>query len=184
MAEQETTTAEETTPEETSTEETTGEDWKGHARRHEREAKKARKEADELRTRLAEHDDASKTETERAIEQARKEAADAARAEVSESYRAQILSAEIRAQAAGKFANPRLAARLLDLDVDAAFSDDGEVNSQHIARQIDEFLEADENAGLRAGPTRTTGSADAGRGSAGATGGDMNDFIRTALQRT
>lgn len=140
--------------------------WESEARKHEREAKKARKEIDELRAQLSSHEEAAKSETERAIEAARKDAAEAARQETVASYRQRILTAEIRAAAAGKFANPALAPKLVDVDLDEAFSDD-EVNTTLIGELIDEFLEKDENAGLRAGAQSTTrlfGSADAGEG--------------------
>jgi hypothetical protein len=57
-------------------EKTTGagdEEWKGHARRHEREAKKARKRAKELEEELKAAKDKDKSEQEKAIEKAKDE---------------------------------------------------------------------------------------------------------------
>lgn len=142
------------------------EDWKAHSRKHERDAKRLRKELDERDRKLAEFEEANKTEQEKAVEQAKKEAADAAKAEVASGYRQKILKAEIRAQAAGKFANPNLAVKLLDLDEDAIFDDEGEIDEAAIAAAIDEFLEDEANEGLKATPNggRLTGSGDGGRG--------------------
>jgi hypothetical protein len=183
MAEEETTAE---TVEETSNEKPAEvtEDWKARSRQHEREAKKERKAREDLEAKLAEVDNASKSEHEKALEKARKEAADATKAEVSGAYRSKILNAEIRAQAAGKFANPALASRLLDLDAADVVSDDGEADTKQIAKQIEDFLALGENAGLRASGAshRPTGSVDAGKG-AGAATGDMNDFIRSGITK-
>lgn len=188
-AEQETPTTPETPAPEIDAHEDV-EDWKGHARKHEREAKKARKEADELRAQLAEHQDAAKSETERAIEQARSEAADAAKAEVTQAFRSRILNAEVRALAAGKFANPNLAAKLLDIDPEHAFGDDDsdELDTKYIADQIDGFLALEENAGLRAShDARPAGDVDAGKGTPAAEAGtpeeQHNNWLAGLLQR-
>lgn len=160
-------------------------DWKTKARKHENEAKRLRREHEQALARLAEIENASKTDQERALEQARKEAAEAAKAETATAYQEKLVGAEIRAQAAGKFANPKLAARLLDLNASELLTDDGDVDTDQIAQAIDDFLSQEENAGLRAGTTnvrRPLGDADAGRGTGGA-GGDMNDFIRTGARR-
>lgn len=143
------------------------EDWKAHSRRHEREAKKARKDADDLRAKLQEREDADKTDHERAVEDARKEAADAARSEATSTFRTKLLNAEVRAQAAGKFANPALAVKLLDLDLDDAFDDEGEVKAEVITAAIDEYLESEPY--LKADPHngRPAGDADGGKGKAG-----------------
>ena len=131
-------------------------------------AEKALKAA---QTKLDQIAEANQSEQEKAIDKARKEAAEAARAEVTSEYQSKVLQSEIRAQAAGKFANPALAVRLLDLDATDAFGNDGEVDATVIASAIDEFLAADGNEGLRAGSPnggRPVGSVDAGKGSAAA----------------
>lgn len=146
-------------------------EWKQHSRRHERDAKNARKALEDAQAKLDQIAEANQSEQDKAIDKARKEAAEAARAEVTSEYQSKVMQAEIRAQAAGKFANPALAVRLLDLDATDAFGKDGEVDATVIASTIDEFLAADGNEGLRAGSPnggRPVGSVDAGKGSASA----------------
>jgi phage-related minor tail protein len=165
-------------------------DWQTKARKHERDLKKERKAREEMEARLEEFANASKSEQEKALEKARAEAADAAKAEVRSEFQDRILNAEIRAQAAGKFANPNLAAKLLDLDHDDVFDEAGDVNADAIRSAIDEFLEAEENHGLKAGPVvgqRPLGSADGGKGAgAGPTGTpeeQHNQWLAGLLQR-
>jgi hypothetical protein len=158
-------------------------DWKAEARKHEGRAKQERKAREAAEAKLEQHATANQTEHEKAIEKARKEAAAEATSSTTGTFRAKILNAEIRAQAAGKFSNARLAPKLLDLDADVVFGDDGEPDTKAIAKAIDEFLAEDDNAGLRAGgSSRPSGDADAGKGN-GAPGGDMNEFIRSGIKR-
>ena len=157
-------------------------DWKAEARKHESRSKKAAKDIEDLQAKLAEHADAAKSEQDKAIDALRKEAADAARAEVSQDFRTRILRAEIRAQAAGKFANPALAAKLLDLNADEVFTDD-EPDTKAIGTAIDDFLKAEENAGLRANaapPPLVKGGADAGKGSPAQ---ELDALIREAEEK-
>lgn len=60
-------------------------DWKKMSRRHERDAKKLRKDTEDLTRKLRERDDADKTEQQKAIDKAR----DDATAEVTTKYEAQ-----------------------------------------------------------------------------------------------
>lgn len=139
-------------------------------------AEKALKALQKERDQLAE---ASQTEIEKAIAAARKEAA----VETSKGYQSKILNAEIRAQAAGKFSNPRLAARLLDLDADEVFDASGDPDAKKIAKAIDDFLALEENAGLKAGASsRPAGDADAGKGGS-APSTNMNDYIRQGIKK-
>lgn len=139
------------------------EDWKGHARKHERRAKQEAARAAELEARLAELENASKSEQEKALEQARKEAADAVKAEVTSTFRQKILKAEIRAQAAGKFHDPDDAIRLLDLEDSDVFDDEGEVQTDALTAALDALLERKPH--LRAGSTPPpVGDPDAGKG--------------------
>jgi flagellar biosynthesis GTPase FlhF len=134
-------------------------DWKAHSRKHEREAKKARKEAEELRAKLAEREQADMSEHERAIAAAREEG----KAEATTAVQQRLLKAEIRAAAAGKFANPNLALKLLEIDESSAFDDEGEVVRAPIEAAITALLE--ENPGLAAVP-KGPGDNDAGKGRA------------------
>ena len=158
-------------------------DWKAEARKHEARSKKAAKDIEDLRAQLEQHADAAKSEQDKAIDDARKQADKAAREDVAKSYRDRILNAEIRAQAAGKFANPALAARLLDLSAEDAFGADDEPDAAVIAAAIDSFLKCDENAGLRvssgAAPL-VNGGADAGKGAATT---DLDARIREATEK-
>ena len=180
MAEEGTTAVAEET---VSSQESTEPDWKSESRKHESRAKAERKAREAAEAKLAEAAEATQTETEKLIAKARKEAADEARAEVSTAYKTRILNAEIRAQAAGKFANKNLAVKLLDLDAADLVNEDGEVDEKAIAKAVDDFLKDGDNAGLRADAVaRVTGDADAGKGS-GAPRGDMNDFIRAGITK-
>lgn len=139
-------------------------DWQAKARKHERDLKKERKEAEALRAKLAEREQADMSEHERAVAAAREEG----KSEGTKAARERLLKAEVRAQAAGKFANPALAIKLLDLDEGALFDDEGEIDADAIRSAVDDFLE--QEPGLRAGAPnggRPTGSADGGRGSGG-----------------
>jgi hypothetical protein len=147
----------------------------------ERKARKsAEKAARDVQAKLDELTAASQSETEKQIAKARKESAEAATAEVTNAYRSKLLNAEVRAQAAGKFANPALAAKVLDIDLDAAFVDD-ELDTASITRAIDEFLALDENTGLRAGGTaaRPQGTVNGGEGEGGGDQG-FNARLRKA----
>lgn len=158
-------------------------DWKAEARKHESRSKKAAKDIEDLRAQLEQHANAAKSEQEKAIDDARKDADKAAREDVAKSYRDRILNAEIRAQAAGMFANPALAPKLLDLKAEDAFGADDEPDAAVIKAAIDEFLKLDENAGLRVAAATAplvSGGADAGKGSATQ---DLDARIREATEK-
>lgn len=175
------TTVEETETDDTSTadetEETTDDqlpkgddvDWKSQSRKHERRAKQTAKELEDARARLAKIEEANQTEQERALEQARKEAAEQARSEVDGRYRKKILRAEIRAQAAGKFADPDDAIRLLDLEDDDVFDDEGEVQTAVLTNALDDLLERKPHLRADTGSGRPKGGADGGKGAAAST---------------
>lgn len=146
-------------------------DWQAKARKHERDAKRLRAENEKLAKAQKERDDAAKSEQDRAIDAAREEGKTAAETETSQKYRDKLLKAEVRAQAAGKFANPALAIKLLDLDHDAIFDDDGEIDGDAIATAIDTFLEQEPSLKVGGGGP---GQNDAGKGSgAGKSAADM-----------
>lgn len=149
----------------------------------ERKARKAaEKQARDAQAQLEKLTEASQSDTEKAIEKARKEAAEAARAEVTTTFRTQLLNAEIRAQAAGKFANPDLATRVLDIDADDVFDDDG-IKKDAISKAVDDFLALDANAGLKADPSngRPVGDADAGKGAGSGPSGTPEEQHNTWL---
>jgi hypothetical protein len=144
-------------------------DWQAKARKHERDLKRERKAREDLEAKIAEADNASKSEHEKALEQARKEAREEAKAQTTSEFREQILTAEIRVQAAGKFADPGDAVALLDLKESDVFNSDGEIQTADLTQALDDLLERKPHlAAGPANPGRPVGSVDAGKGSAAA----------------
>lgn len=129
------------------------------AREAERAAKAAKAEADQFRQRLEELEAASKSEHEKALDSARKEASKEARQQVMSEVNARILKAELRAAAAGKLADPEDAIRLLDLD-EFKVTDDGEVDAGAISKAIDSLLK---EKPYLAGTKKPSGDADGGK---------------------
>jgi hypothetical protein len=127
------------------------------ARNEEKARKAAEKRATELEERLAKVEADTKTEGEKALEAARKEASDTARAEERTKAARRILTSEVKAAAGGKLADPLDAVRLLDLD-EFSIDDEGEVDAKSIAAAIDGLLK--EKPYLAA--NRSNGSADGG----------------------
>lgn len=125
-----------------------------------KEAEKKAKRADELEAELAKFREDAMSDQEKAIEQARKEAADAAREEVMSELRQDRLLTRVEAAATGKFADPKDAAAFLDLtDLDP---DDPEA----ITAEVDRVLEA--KPYLKASATQAPGDIDQGpRGDSG-----------------
>lgn len=162
---------EDTANESGSTDESKSEDvdWKAMARKHEREAKKARKEAESVKKALDERAEQDKTEQEKAMDKARKEGADEAVSTVEQKYRSKIKNAEIRAQAAGRFADPSDAVALAQIEDEDLFDDDGEINPDAIKSALDSLLESKPHLAAGQG-ARFQGGSDAGKGS-----GDAKD---------
>lgn len=150
------------------------------ALRAEREARAAAvKEATDLRTRLEELENASKSDHEKALAQAKREGA----AEVADRYHAAIRRSEVRAALVGAGVSPSV----LDLAVRAdqfsglKVTDDGEVAG--LTEAVEAFRKTMPD--LFAKPTAPRG-ADFGGGHRGTpvTGGqDMNTLIRRAAGR-
>lgn len=126
--------------------------FKKRARDAEARVKAQESELEKLR-------DAQRSESEKAVEKARKEATEQARSEVLAAANRRILTAEVRAAAGGRLADPLDAVRLLDVD---AFSvnEDGEVDTKAITKAIDGLLDA--KPYLAANAKRFEGSADGG----------------------
>jgi len=141
-------------------------DWKAYARKHERLSKKASKQVEDLQAELAKAKEATQTEQEKALEQARKEAADEARNELTAELRKERLQSAVARTAAGKFADVDDAIRLLDLD-DDIFDEDGKVNADNLKSALDDLL--DRKPHLAASPLgkKPAGDADAGKGQGG-----------------
>jgi len=116
-----------------------GADQLGDAGKKALDAMKAKWKAAEKRAAAAEAEIAKqgKTPDEQAIEEARR----AAMAEATEKANKRILRAEVRAQAAGKLADPADALRLLDLD-DFDVDEDGEVDADAISAAIADLIKS------------------------------------------
>lgn len=135
-----------------------------------KERKAAEKRAKELETELQKFRDADKSELERAVEQARREAADTVTSEMTAKFNRRLLEAEVRSTAAGKLSDPADAVRLLDLD-EFAVGDDGVIDATPITKAIEKLLK--DKPYLAAGELRRNGGgADGGRRGTGATESD------------
>lgn len=106
-------------------------------RKARRDAEKARKalEKELAELKAAGASAAEQDEARKAIEEARREAEQAAAARANE----RILSAEIRAAAAGKLADPSDAARYLDM-TEFEVGDDGSVDAEAISEAISDLI--------------------------------------------
>lgn len=135
-----------------------------------------RKDA-EARAKAAERAQREATsDREKAIADAKAEA----RREILDEANGRLLRAEVKAAAAGKFANPEVAVKLLDLSL-FKVADDGSVDTKAITAAIDTLL-ADEPY-LAAKVTAPSGSADGGRkGEPAPSKLDMNSLIRAAAK--
>jgi len=114
------------------------------------------------------------TEHEKALDVARREAADQARKETTDALNRRLVAAELRAAAGGLLADPGDAARFIDvdhLDVDK----DGQVATKTAIAAVERLLK--DKPYLGAGTTRP-GSADGG-----ARGGPPNQDMNTLLRR-
>lgn len=112
---------------------------RGRAKEAEKARKAAEKEAAELKDRLEKLEASSKSEGEKALDKARKEAAEEGRKAAMADVHQHIIKAEVRVAAAGRLADAEDAVRFLDLD-DFQVDADGEVDSKAIAKAIDELL--------------------------------------------
>lgn len=157
--------------------------WQEKARKHERDLKKERRAREKLEKELAQHAEASKSEQEKALDQARREAADAARSEVTKELRTERLTSAFARLAAAKVADVDDALKLLDVDEDEIYDDEGKVQTDALRSALDDLLERKPYLAARApGP----GENDAGKGSGrGKSAEDMSveDHL-AAIQRT
>ncbi len=172
-------------------------DWKKMARKHEREAKAARKRESDLQAQLRQREDANKTEQQKAIDKAREEGESAAATRYEEARRADRLEIAVTRHASKgitlgegdkaqtvKFADPddallhleRAIARK-DVDPDDIFDTEGKVKKDGLSTALAEILE--EKPHLRAGSTERTEekkppAGDAGAGKGTGTGGQKD----------
>ena len=136
----------------------------------EKDAKAATKRADDVEARLTKLEADGKSESEKAIEAARKEAAEEARASERQKWTEKFVSAEVRAAAAQKLADPD-DARLLDLG-EFEVAEDGSIKGD-IAGAVDRLLESKPH--LAAKPIGTRQGID--QGVQGGTAGESVDEL-------
>lgn len=151
-------------------------DWKSESRKHERRAKSTAKDLEKARAELEELRKGQQTESEKALEDAKREAREAALAEAEQERRNDRLEVAVARAAAKTFADVddallhiQRAITAGEVDQDDIFSDEGKVQTDALKTALDELLERKPH--LKADPSngRPSGSADAGRGkSAGA----------------
>ncbi len=99
---------------------------------------------DDLKTKaakLADLENQSKSDQEKAVEKARKEADDAARKDEGGKWSQRIVRAEVKALAGGKLADPADAVAMLDLS-EFKLDDTGNVDPKAVEAAIDKLLEA------------------------------------------
>ena len=151
------------------------ETWKSRSRQWERQSKEnasAAKERDEYKQRLEELEQQSKSDHEKALDKAVKEAEARARDEILTTANQRLVKASVRVAAAGKLADPEDAIRFLDLD-EFKVDDDGEVDAKQLASAIDELLKT--KPYLAAKATKPSGNIDQG---ARPNGGGKDDNVR------
>lgn len=117
--------------------------WKHQARKHEERASRSADYDDVVaeRDRLRQ---ATLSDSEKAIEAARTEAADAARAEVRKETLPNLVKAEFKAAVAGRIPADRLSALIEPLDLTKFLTaDGGEVDTDKVQRYVDGIAPAD-----------------------------------------
>lgn len=126
-----------------------------------KEAKAATKNLEEVQGRLAKLETDSKSDQEKAIEAARREAADEARSEERSKWQGVVLDAQVKAKAATKLADPDYA-RLLDLsgievDEDGSIKGDLDAAIDTLLKEKPALaLKGGTRQGIDAGPQGTT----------------------------
>jgi hypothetical protein len=105
------------------------EKWKALARKHEERAKANQNAAKELETLRQ----SQMTEQERAVEEARA----LSRTETLREIGAHLVTAEFRAQAAGRLTAEQVAELVEDLDMTKYLTESGEVDAERVAKKVD-----------------------------------------------
>jgi hypothetical protein len=172
-------------------------DWKRMARKHEREAKKARKEVETLNSRLQARDDADKSEQEKAIEEAEQRARTEAEGKFDKERRQDRLElATTKIAAKGlklgtgddaktvRFADPDDALLHLerdirngDLDPEDIFDSNGRVRNDQLEDALTDLLSRKPHLAADTGRKVVAGTADAGKGTAAKTDSTVEDHL-------
>lgn len=144
--------------------------WRHKARGHEDARKAVQSELAALKPKAEQYDEleaASKTEQERAVENAKKEAADQTRKEVEGKAALALVGAEFRAAAKGVLSAEALAGLLEDLDRSKYVQADGTVDLARIEKRVGELAPKAEKPPVDLGQgqrrTVTAKGVDAGR---------------------
>jgi hypothetical protein len=103
---------------------------------------------DEVKTKLSKIEDANATETEKAIKAAREEARKEALVEATP----RLVRSEFKAAAVGRMTGDALTEFLEDLDLSKYVKDDGEVDTDRIAKKIDALAPAKSGRAPQDGP--------------------------------
>lgn len=155
---EETTTTEEVEETEAETAEETKPDYEALAKKHEGRAKHSFTKVKELEAKLKKLEDADKSEQDKALDKAREDA----KTEVASAYQKRLLRAEVKALAAGKFADPEDAQDLLKLKDEDVFDEDGDVKTDVVETALKDLLERKPH--LAAGGNSGAGDPDRGKG--------------------
>lgn len=165
-------------------------DWKAHSRKHEREAKKARKEADDLRRKLQERENADLSEQERAIATAREEAKNEALSEVEKERRHDRLEVQVTRLASKSFADVDDALLHLErgiargeIDADDIFDTEGKVQTDALGSALEDLLERKPHLKADPGKPASPGKNDAGKGKGSTGATTVEDELRTIQGR-
>lgn len=173
--------------------------------RESRELKRVRQEAEELKAKLAEREDADKSEQEKAVEAAARTAREEAKSESEKERRADKLEmavtklGAVRGVKVGdgddervvKFADPDDVQMWLEkqiergeIDADAIYAD-GKVNEEALADELARLagLKPGWLAGAQKGNGRPAGSADGGRGSPASSDTDVEATLQKIQRR-
>lgn len=172
-------------------------DWKRMARKHEREAKKARKDVEQLNARLQAREDADKSEQEKAIEEAEQRA----RTELEGKFdkerrqdRLELATTKIASKGLKigtgddaktvKFADPDDALLHLerdirngDLDPEDIFDSNGRVRNDQLEEALTDLLSRKPHLAADTGRKVVAGTADAGKGSPAKTDSTVEDHL-------
>ena len=151
-----------------------GVDWQAESRKHEDRWKAKDKTIEELTAKVAEFEESKKTEQEKAVSTAVKDATEKLSAEFGGQLRTERLNSAIARRAANKFADVDDAVALINAS-DDLFDGEGKVDTKALDKALDELLEKKPH--LKHGTNRVTGDGDGGKGSGGG-GKSMNDLLR------
>lgn len=148
-------------------------DWKAMSRKHEREEKKARKALAEAEAKLADRENADKSEQEKAIEAARQEGEKAATDKADAARRQDRLEVGVTRLAAKTFADTEDALLHVkrglesgDIDADEVFDSEGKVQTEALQKALRDILE-DKPHLAASTDGRPAGGADGGKGGGG-----------------